>query len=76
MSFVDLYKSGYTIGFDEGASLKHRAASWELPFKNPMILMPGFDRKSFERGYYHGYSVGTTRSHLKLRNKWEKRNGG
>ena len=75
MAIVDLYKNGYDFGFDDGASLRRRRAGWELPFIYPAILLPGFDRKSFERGYCQGYVVGTSRSHLKEKNKTEKSNG-
>lgn len=69
MGIVDLYQNGYDMGFDDGSSMRRRSAAWELPFRAPVILLPGFDRKTFEKGYYHGYSVGTSAAHIKQKRK-------
>lgn len=66
MSIVDLYQNGYELGFKDAVSGRRRSADWELPLRQPVILLPGFNKETFVIGYSHGYSVGISGAHLEV----------
>jgi hypothetical protein len=63
MSFIDLYRSGYELGYHDAVSGLRRLPKWELLLRSPTSMLPGVDTDTYVKGYADGYRLGLTKEH-------------